>query len=86
MCEADLSLADQVVIFKGDCACLQAINLTSFTTGDLVFMGGKVLSSMVVSSTNGCQMEHPNEYTLAWIYVLPHHKMLVDFLNYYIWL
>ena len=31
----------QVVIFKGDIACLQAINLTAFTTGDLVFMGGK---------------------------------------------
>ena len=41
MCEADLSSADQVVIFKGDFACLQAINLTVFTTGDLVFMGGK---------------------------------------------
>ena len=40
MCEADLSSADQVVIFKGDFACLQAINLTAFTTGDLVFMGG----------------------------------------------
>jgi len=30
-----------VVIFKGDFACLQAINLTAFTTGDPVFMGGK---------------------------------------------
>ena len=40
MCEADLSSADQVVIFKGDFACLQAINLTDVTTGDLVFMGG----------------------------------------------
>ena len=40
MCEADLSSADQVVIFKGDFACHQAINLTAFTTGDLVFMGG----------------------------------------------
>ena len=40
MCEADLSSADQVVIFKGDFACLQAINLTTSTTGDLVFMGG----------------------------------------------
>ena len=40
MCEADLSSADQVVIFKGDFACLQAINLTNSTTGDLVFMGG----------------------------------------------
>ena len=39
MCEADLSSADQVVIFKGDFACLQAINLTNSTTGDLVFMG-----------------------------------------------
>ena len=41
MCEADLCTADQVVIFKGDFAFLQAINLTAFTTGDLVFMGGK---------------------------------------------
>ena len=41
MCEADLSSADQVVIFKGDFACLQAINLTNSTTGDLIFMGGK---------------------------------------------
>ena len=40
MCEADLSPADQVVISKGDFACLQAINLTNSTTGDLVFMGG----------------------------------------------
>ena len=40
MCEADLSSADQVVIFKGDFACLQAIHFTAFTTGDLVFMGG----------------------------------------------
>ena len=30
-----------MVIFKGDFACLQAINLTNSTTGDLVFMGGK---------------------------------------------
>ena len=41
MCEANISTPDQVVIFKGDCACLQAINLTNSTTGDLVFMGGK---------------------------------------------
>ena len=40
MCEANISPPDQVVIFKGDYACLQAINLTAFTTGDLVFMGG----------------------------------------------
>ena len=50
MCEADLSSADQVVIFKGDCACLQAINLTAFTTGDLVFMGGKKFLPVGVSS------------------------------------
>ena len=41
MCEANLCSPDQVVIFKGGFACLQAINLTAFTTGDLVFMGGK---------------------------------------------
>ena len=28
------------MIFISDCACLQAINLTNSTTGDLVFMGG----------------------------------------------
>ena len=40
MCEADLSAADLVVIFKGDFACLQPINSTNSTTRDLVFMGG----------------------------------------------
>ena len=50
MCEADLSSADQVVIFKRDFACLQAINLTAFTTGDLVFMGGKKFLPVGVSS------------------------------------
>ena len=50
MCEADLSSADQVVIFKGDFACLQAINVTAFTTGDLVFMGGKKFLPVGVSS------------------------------------
>ena len=40
MCEADLCPLVQVVIFKGDFACLQAINLTNSTTGDLVFMDG----------------------------------------------
>ena len=29
-----------MVIFKGDFACLYAINLTAFTTGDFLFMGG----------------------------------------------
>ena len=48
MYEADL--ADQVVIFKGDFAYLQAINLTAFTTGDLVFMGGKKFLPVGVSS------------------------------------
>ena len=49
MCEADLSSADQVVIFKGDFACLQAINLTAFTTGNLVFMGSKKFLPVGVS-------------------------------------
>ena len=40
MCEADISPPDQVVIFKGDFAHLQAINFTAFTTGDIVFMDG----------------------------------------------
>ena len=50
MCEADLSSADQVVIFKGNFACLQAINLTNSTTGDLVFMGGTKFLPVGVSS------------------------------------
>ena len=50
MCEADLSSADQVVIFKGDFARLQAINLTNSTTGDLVFMGGTKYLPVGVSS------------------------------------
>ena len=50
MCESDLSSADQVVIFKGNFACLQAINLTAFTTGDLDFMGGKKFLPVAVSS------------------------------------
>ena len=50
MCEAGISPPDQVVIFKGDCACLQAINVTAFTTGDLVFMGGKKFLPVGVSS------------------------------------
>ena len=50
MCEADLSSADQVVIFKGDFACLQAINLTNSTTGDLVFMGGTKFLPVGLSS------------------------------------
>ena len=62
MCEADLCQADQVVIFKGDFACLQGINLTAFTTGDLVFMGGTKFLPVyvVVSLTNDCPMEHPS--------------------------
>ena len=50
MCEADLSSADLVVIFKGDFACLQAINLTNFTTWDLVFIGGTKFLPVGVSS------------------------------------
>ena len=50
MCEADLSSADQVVIFKGDFACLQAINLTNSTTGGLVFIGGTKFLPVGVSS------------------------------------
>ena len=36
--EDELGPPDQVVIFKGDFACLQAINVTAFTAGDLVSM------------------------------------------------
>ena len=52
MCEADLSSADQVVIFKGNFACLQAINLTAFSTGDLVLGGTKFLPVGVSSQQN----------------------------------
>ena len=38
MYEDDIFSPDQEEIFKDDFACLQAINLTAFTTGDLVFM------------------------------------------------
>ena len=50
MCEADLSSAEQVVIFKGDFACLQAINLTAFTTWDLVSISGTKFLPVGVSS------------------------------------
>ena len=56
MCEADLFQADQVVIFKGDFACLQGINLTNSTTGDLVFMDGKKFYLTV---------EHPIAHSLT---------------------
>ena len=49
MCEADHCQADQVVISKGDFACLQAINLTNSTTGDLVFMGGTKFLDAIAS-------------------------------------
>ena len=54
-----------MVIFKGDFACLQAINLTAFTTGDLVFIYGwkKVFARTVVSLTYGYLMEHPTGYS-----------------------
>ena len=38
MYEDDIFSPDQEEIFKGDGAELQAINLTAFTTGDLIFM------------------------------------------------
>ena len=38
MYEDDIFSPDQEEIFKGDGAALQAINLTAFTTGDLIFM------------------------------------------------
>ena len=49
MCEANLCPLDQVVIFKGDFACLQAINLTAFTKGDLVFMGSTKFLPVLLS-------------------------------------
>ena len=38
MYEDDIFSPDQEEIFKGDGAALQAINLTTSTTGDLIFM------------------------------------------------
>ena len=69
MCEADLSSADQVVIFKGDFACLQAINLTAFNTGDLVFMGGKKFLSVGVSS---------QQNVVRWNSLLPNQSFLLN--------
>ena len=69
MCEADLSSADQVVIFKGDFACLQAINLTAFTTGDLVFMGGKKFLPVGVSS---------QQNVVRWNSLLPNQSFLLN--------
>ena len=73
MCEADLCSSDQVVIFKGGFACLQAINLTAFTTGDLVFMGGKKLlpvgvfsRQMVVQWNSLVRIDLPYLPTVHW--------------------
>ena len=56
----DIGPPDQVVILQADAAYFQAINLTAFTTWDLVFMGRtKFFARMVVSLTNDCPMEHP---------------------------
>ena len=41
MYEDNIFSPDQEEIFKGDVAFLQAINLTAFNTGDLIFMGVK---------------------------------------------
>ena len=72
MCEADLCTADQVVIFKGDFAFLQAINLTAFTTGDLVFMGGKKLLPVGVSS---------QQNVVRWNSLLPKNDFQNEFHN-----
>ena len=74
MCEADLSSADQVVIFKGDFACLQAINLTAFTTGDLVFMGGKNFFPVGVSSQEN--VVRWNSLLLILLFLLFVHKCI----------
>ena len=50
---------DQVIIFKGDFSCLQAINLTAFAKGDLLFLGGTKFLPVWLC---GCPMEHPNEH------------------------
>ena len=41
ICEDDIFSHDQVVIFTGDATALQAINMTTFTPWDLVFMSVK---------------------------------------------
>ena len=66
MCEANLSSADQVVIFKGDFACLQAINLTNSTTGDLVFMGETKFLPVGVSSQQNVVRWNSLMYTVKY--------------------
>ena len=46
-----------VVIFKGDFACLQAINLTTFTIDDLVFMSGTKF--LPVHTREACSLYQP---------------------------
>ena len=57
MCEADLSSADQVVIFKGDFAYLQAINLTNSTTW--------VEQSFTPYMLNPHGVEHPSRHNVS---------------------
>ena len=68
MCEADLCSPDQVVIFKDGFACLQAINLTAFTRGDLVFMGGTEFLKVELS---------PWQMVVWWNILLRIHKWLL---------
>ena len=72
MCEADLSSADQVVIFKGDFACLQAINLTNSTTGDLVFMSGTKFLPVGVSF---------QQNVMRWNSLLSNNFKIFEFVN-----
>ena len=53
MYEDDIFSPDQEEIFKDDFAWLQAINLTAFTTGNLVFMCpyGGVLDTWLTHGT-----------------------------------
>ena len=77
MCEADLSSADQVVIFKGDFACLKAINLTAFTTWDLVSMGGTKFLPVGVSS----QQNVVRWNSLLVMNIALEHQSLEDFFH-----
>ena len=76
MCEADISLSDQVVIFKGDFA----INVTAFTTGDLIYMSGTKFLDAVASlepyqESKSVTLFHFNKdnHLIALLNIIRHH-------------